>query len=352
MKTKYYIQKELERIINNPDINEYDIVDNLRGLIYSFDINQLESKATKSVSELYSENIKSLESGNEYFSAIKTGFTDLDRSIGGFTQGELVVIGGRPAMGKTQLLVNLTLSISKSVPIMYFSFDLSESMLTSRFISCLSDIPVCNILQNRLSPEEKSKLISLGGEFSARKIFINDGNNSSLTSFRAHCLKVKQHNDVKIIFVDYLQLMSIPKSRQNRESDIAHICRELKNIAKECEVCVIATSQLSRAVETRGGDKKPQLSDLRESGAIEQDADKVIFIHRPEYYGLTQDSEGNPTEGVMELIIAKNRNGPTGSCKLLVDRSFTIIKDGPSFNYSQDFNFSDDRLNEINKSPN
>jgi len=271
--------------------------------------------------------------------------------FGGFGLGEFIVIGGRPAMGKTQLLVNLSLNISQIIPVLYFTFDLSEFLLTSRFISSVSGIPASKILQHDLTNEEKNKLSLVDSQLSKHKLFINDSYNNSLTAFKAHCQKQIEENGVKVIFVDYLQMMSSNKYRNSRELEISYISRELKNITKDFNVCVIATSQLSRAVESRGGSKYPHLSDLRESGAIEQDADKVIFIYRPEYYGFECDEEGNNSAGLTEIILAKNRNGSLGNIKLLRDNYFTNFR---SFDTCKnDFSFSQNRLDEMTaKNPN
>ena len=169
-----------------------------------------------------------------------------------------------------------------------------------------------------------------------------------MSAFRAHCQQHIDAHGVKIIMVDYLQMMSASKHRNSRELEISYVSRELKNIAKDLNVCLIATSQLSRAVESRGGaylSKHPQLSDLRESGAIEQDADKVIFIYRPAYYLITHDENGNDIESLTELILAKNRNGKLGTVKLQHDKNFTNYTTFKEF--KNEFTFSEERLNEL-----
>ena len=340
--------EKLHHIIGSTTSTEIEVIHQLKNFIYDYELENTRNKDSRTISELFEESMKELQSHNPGANSFKTGLTDLDK-IGGFLKGEFVVIGGRPAMGKTQLLVNMILHISKTTPVLYFTFDLSEHVLATRFISCLSKVATENILQNNLNADDKAKVVAHGNELSNYKIFINDNYNNSISRFKAQCLKQIQENAVQIIVVDYLQMMGSNKYRYNRESEISFISRELKNIAKDNNVCVIATSQLSRAVESRGGDKKPQLSDLRESGAIEQDADKVIFLHRPEYYGLTEDASGNSTAGLMELIIAKNRNGQLGSVQLKVDSHFTTINDFQ--NYKTEFTYSSDRLQELNRTP-
>lgn len=349
---KQELKNKIENIIsNNPDADDREIAFQLKQLLYKTELQNSVVKDTKSIADLVSESVNQLKSNSQNNNTIKSGFADFDKAFGGFGLGEFIVIGGRPAMGKTQLLVNLSLNISQTIPVLYFTFDLSEHLLTSRFIASVSGIPASKILQHDLTVEEKNKLSLVESQLSKHKLFINDSYNNSLTAFKAHCQKQIEENGVKVIFIDYLQMMSSSKYRNNRELEISYISRELKNIAKDFNVCMIATSQLSRAVESRGGSKHPQLSDLRESGAIEQDADKVIFIYRPEYYGLECDYDGNSTAGLTEIILAKNRNGSLGSIKLLRDNHFTNFR---SFDtYQNDFSFSQNRLDEMTaKNPN
>lgn len=344
---KQDIITKIQNIIGNQNADEKEQLFQLKGVLYEAELRNQVARESKSIADLVSDSLTQLKGETHQGNAIKTGFAEFDKLFGGFGFGELIVIGGRPSMGKTQLLVNLSLNISVAEPVLYFTFDLSEFALTSRFISSFSGIAVNKILQNELSAEQKDKLASIGNGFSKYKIFVNDSCNNSLTALKAQCLKQIEENGVKVIVVDYLQMMSSSRYRNNREVEISHISRELKNIAKDFNVCVVASSQLSRAVETRGGTKRPQLSDLRESGAIEQDADKVIFIYRPEYYGLDSDEEGNSTAGLTELILAKNRNGCLGSVNLLRDSNFTNYRDFDEFKH--EFSFSKSRLDEINE---
>jgi replicative DNA helicase len=342
---KQDIINKIQHIIANQEADEKEMLFQLKGILYEGELHNQIERESKNIADLVSENLTQLKEETHQGNAIKTGFTEFDKLFGGFGLGELIVIGGRPSMGKTQLLVNLSLNISVATPVLYFTFDLSEFLLTCRFISSFTGIPVNKILQQELTDEQKAKLASIGNGLNKHKIFVNDSCNNSFTALKAHCQKQIEEHGVKVIVVDYLQMMSSNKYRNSRELEISHISRELKNIAKDFNVCVIAASQLSRAVETRGGSKHPQLSDLRESGAIEQDADKVIFIYRPEYYGIDCDEEGNSTAGLTELILAKNRNGSLGKVKLLRDANFTNYRDFDE--YKNDFSFSKSRLDEI-----
>ena len=339
------LKEKIEKILGSAASDEREVLSQLRQLVFETELPGGQTRDSKDIAALVTENLKQMKSKTPNANSIKSGFAEFDVNFGGFGLGEFVVIGGRPSMGKTQLLVNLALNMSTAHPVLYFTFDLSESILTNRFISSLSGVAVSKILQGDLSDEEHQVLAAIEPVFAQHKILLNDSCSNSMTDLRAHCKQQIEAHGVKVIIIDYLQLMSATKHRNNRELEISYISRALKNIARDFNVCVIATSQLSRAVEVRGGAKIPQLSDLRESGALEQDADKVIFIYRPEYYGISCDEVGNDTTGVTELILAKNRNGALGSVKLKRNDDFTCFTDYiPSL---VDFTFSKKRLDEL-----
>jgi replicative DNA helicase len=200
--------------------------------------------------------------------------------------------------------------------------------LANRLLSVEAEIESDKIRNGKLTQDEWNNLISRTASLAEAKIFIDDTPGISILELRAKCRRLKSQHDIQMIVIDYLQLMSGDLNKSgNREQEIAGISRNLKVLAKELDVPVIALSQLSRAVETRGGDKRPQLSDLRESGSIEQDADQVLFLYRPEYYGITQTAEGMPTQGLAEVIIAKNRHGSLEDVPLRFLGQFTKFKD-------------------------
>ena len=345
------LQHKIENIINrNPQTDDKEIVSQLKQLFYETELQYIADKEAKNIADLVAENIHQLKGETPRNAIIKTGFDDFDARFGGFRLSEFIVIGGRPAMGKTQFLVNLSLNISTTAPVLYVTFDLSEFLLTARFISSVSEIPVGNILQHDLSEEQNNILSAIGNEFTKRRLLIHDSGNNSIAALKAHCQRQIRENGVQVIVVDYLQLMNSYKHRNNRELEVSYISRELKNMAKENNICVIASSQLSRAAEGRSGfyGKRPLLSDLRESGAIEQDADKVLFIHRPEYYGITEDSQGNSLINWAEIIVAKNRNGCLGDFYLSRDNNFTNFR---NFKFKKEFTFSFDRLLELEDLP-
>jgi len=346
---KQDILLRIQSIISNQGLDEAEMMQQIKNLVYEFEIKDRLIKESRPITDLVKENLVIVQSDELSKDLIRTGFSDLDFSIGGLSFGEFVVIGGRPSMGKTQFLVSLVLNISTTVPVLYFTFDLSESLHTNRFISALTGVAVDRIIQNRLDPIDRTRLLHVEKELEKHKILINDSSNSSISALKSQCLKHIQEDGVKVIIVDFLQMMSSNRYRNSRELEIGYISRELKNIAKDNNVCIIASSQLSRAVESRGGNKRPMLSDLRESGAIEQDADKVIFIHRPEYYGFLEDEDGNNLSGVAEILIAKNRNGRIGEVKLWVDKDFHKFKDFELM--KREFSISSYRLDEIDNSP-
>ncbi len=341
------IKQKIQELLNQ-DIEDADFTKKLKRLSYEQDNLDLRISESSSFNDAFNVALKSLDSSNNPESLFPTHFKEIDAEIGGFSPGEFVVLGGRPAMGKTQFLVNLAMNFSREIGVLYFSFDLTKETITKRFISCMTHIPMSNLMQQNLSKEMNEKVQKAATKIHQYKLFLNDTCHNSTDAFRAMCKKHIEENKVKIIFVDYLQLMSSRRFSRNREMEISQISRELKMIANDYNVCVIASSQLSRSVETRGGDKRPMLSDLRESGAIEQDADKVLFIYRPEYYGLTHDEDGESNSNKVEIIVAKNRNGALGNAKLKKDTYCTHFSDAHLM--SKEFIFAMDRLKELDDS--
>lgn len=231
----------------------------------------------------------------------------------GWQLSDLIIVAARPSMGKTAFVLSMArnMAVDHERPVAFFSLEMSSVQLMMRLIIAETGIPGNDIKSGRLTPEQWRHLESATKPLGAAPLYIDDTPALSVFEFRSKARRLKIHNDIQIIIIDYLQLMTggTQDSKGNREQEVAFISRTLKAIAKELNVPIIALSQLSRATELRGGSKRPQLSDLRESGAIEQDADIVAFIHRPEYYGINQDENGMPTAGMAEIIIAKHRNG-------------------------------------------
>ncbi|MGI2299572.1 replicative DNA helicase [Candidatus Cardinium hertigii] len=244
---------------------------------------------------------------------IPTGFTALDRVTSGWQKFDLIIIAARPGMGKTAFVLSAlrNAAIDYKTPVAIFSLEMGALQLVNRLISSEAELAGEKIKQGKLMDHEWEQLLHKTAALSNAPIYVDDTPALSVFELRTKCRRLKAKHNIQLVVIDYLQLMSGDAHRGggNREQEIASISRALKSIAKELDIAVVALSQLSRAVETRGGSKRPQLSDLRESGSIEQDADLVLFLYRPEYYGLTEDELGNPTQGLAEVIIAKHRNG-------------------------------------------
>ncbi len=261
--------------------------------------------------------LEKLRQRNQPLTGVPSGFQELDRMTAGWQKSDLIIVAARPSMGKTAFVLNLARNAALAgYPVAIFSLEMSALQLMYRFISVEVEISSERLRTGQISDELWLALPQKLARLAKAPIYIDDTPAVTIYDLRAKCRRLKAEKGIALVLVDYLQLMGTAGKSANREQEIASISRSLKALARELEVPIIALSQLSRAVETRGGDKRPQLSDLRESGSLEQDADVVIFLYRPEYYGITQDEEGNPTEGIAEVIIGKQRNGPTGKVRL------------------------------------
>ncbi|WP_159467990.1 replicative DNA helicase [Dyadobacter sp. 3J3] len=263
---------------------------------------------------------------------VPSGFTALDRLTSGWQKTELTILAARPGMGKTAFVVSSlrNAAVEFNIPVAMFSLEMSSVQLVNRLISAEAEIDSEKIRKGQMELHEWDRMHLKIQRLHNAPIFIDDTPALSILELRAKCRRLKAQHDIQMIVIDYLQLMTADsggKGAGNREQEIAMISRSLKNLAKELDVPVIALSQLSRAVETRGGEKRPQLSDLRESGSIEQDADVVMFLYRPEYYGITEDDAGNSVLGTGELILAKNRSGSLDTVKLKFTGKYTKFSD-------------------------
>ena len=278
------------------------------------------------------EEIQVKKDKKDGLTGIPSGFSALDRVTSGWQPSDLVIIAARPGMGKTAFVVSAlrNAAVDFQMPVAIFSLEMSSVQLVNRMISAEAELESEKIKRGDLADYEWEQLLHKTNRLSDSPIFIDDTPALSILELRAKCRRLVAQHGVRLVIIDYLQLMTGDSSKNaggNREQEIATISRSLKGIAKELNVPVLALSQLSRAVETRGGDKKPQLSDLRESGSIEQDADMVMFLYRPEYYGITQDESGMPLNGLGEVIIAKHRNGKTDTVPLKFIGKFTKFTD-------------------------
>jgi len=281
------------------------------------------SKSVEPIGQVVQKAIREIEtasSNKDGISGVPTGFFDLDKVTAGWQPSDMIVIAARPGMGKTAFVLSMARNVAAvyKMGVVVFSLEMSSIQLVKRLIASETQISAEKIRKGSISDQELSSIHEHVSNLKDAPLYIDDTPGLSVFDLRAKCRRLKKQHDIKLIIIDYLQLMNAGTSKmgQNREQEISTISRSIKEIAKELNIPIIALSQLSRSVELRGGDKKPILSDLRESGAIEQDADIVSFIYRPEYYGNTTDETGESLLGIGEFIIAKHRNGSLGTIRL------------------------------------
>lgn len=293
---------------------------------------QLLSKLTKKLVTTKANNIKE-QTLNAYVDieniinykgellGLETGLQDLDSFLQGLKNSDFMILAARPSMGKTAFALNIAsyLSIKKDTPVAFFSLEMSSNQLIHRIFSSYGLIPLFNLKSGNLDDAHTQKLIKVSNKLSQSKLIIND-EISNLMSLRSIARKLKRENDIKLIIIDYLQLLEGTR-RENRNLEISEISRSLKILAKELDIPIIALSQLSRSVESRQV-KKPMLSDLRESGSLEQDADIVMFLYREDYYNPETENKN-----ITDVIIAKNRNGPTGTIPVYFHKEYVRFQD-------------------------
>jgi replicative DNA helicase len=271
------------------------------------------------------ERIEALQRGGKTITGVASGFNDLDEMTSGFQPADLIVVAARPSMGKTALCLNIAqhASIEDHVPVALFSLEMSKESLVQRMLTSEARVDSQRLRRGLLRDDEFPMLARAAGILSAAPIWIDDSPGISLLEMRSKARRLKADSGIGMLIVDYMQLMSGPSTAENRQQEVSQISRGLKGLAKELNIPVIALSQLSRAPEQRSGDHRPQLSDLRESGAIEQDADLIMFLFRQEMYEGPVDKDGNSIEGKAELIVGKQRNGPTGVVNLHFYKHYT-----------------------------
>ncbi len=325
-----FIQRSLIKI-SNEIIEEaydetkdvFDLLDNAEAKLYEVTQGNVK-KSTETAQSLVIQAKKKIEeiSNKEGLSGIPTGFTKLDKLTSGWQPSDLIIVAARPGMGKTALTLTMArnIAVNSNIPVAFFSLEMSSVQLITRLISSETGLSSEKLRTGKLEKHEWEQLNVKVKTLEKAPLFIDDTPSLSIFDLRAKARRLASQYGIKMIMIDYLQLMTAGGSQKggNREQEISMISRNLKALAKELNVPVIALSQLSRAVETRGGSKRPLLSDLRESGAIEQDADIVSFIYRPEYYKIDEwdDEERSPTEGQGEFIVAKHRNGGLDNIRL------------------------------------
>ncbi|HIC53539.1 MAG TPA: replicative DNA helicase, partial [Gemmatimonadetes bacterium] len=273
------------------------------------------------------EHIERLQESATGITGVATGFQDLDRMTTGLQKGDLAIVAGRPSMGKTSWVLNVTANaaISNNIPVAIFSLEMSSEQLVQRLLCAEGRIDALKLRRGRLSPEEHQRLAAAAGHLNTAPIWIDDAPGSNVLEIRAKARRLQSElradgKNLGMIVIDYMQLMSGAGKSESRVQEVSQISRGLKALARELEVPVVALSQLSRGPEART-DKRPMLSDLRDSGSIEQDADIVMFLYRPEYYASAEKRE--ELEGKAELIVSKQRNGPTGVVELFFQKAYT-----------------------------
>ncbi|MCE5344707.1 MAG: replicative DNA helicase [Bacteroidales bacterium] len=322
-----YIQRELIRVSTEIQTRSFDdtydvteLLDYSENALFQIAEGNIKREVAP-INVVIKDAIREIEEAGKREDALvgtPSGFTKLDRLTSGWQKAELVIIAARPSMGKTAFALsmarNMAIDHGKNVAI--FSCEMSSVQLVNRLIVAETDLPGDKIKNGRLNEEEWKQLDSRIKKLVQAPIFIDDTPAISIFELRAKCRRLMAQHKLDIVIVDYLQLMSGPENAGSREQEVSTISRSLKSIAKELNVPILALSQLNRSVEMRGGTKRPLLSDLRESGAIEQDADMVVFIHRQEKFGIPTFEDGSSTKGIAEIILAKNRNGPVDDVRL------------------------------------
>ena len=324
-----YVQRELIRSATEIERRSYDEevdVTELIGFAEQEIFRVSEGNVKRSVlaaSDILRKALAQIEEASKTageYNGVRSGFTDIDSITLGWQPSDLIIIAARPSMGKTAFVLTMArnMAVEFKTPVAFFSLEMSSVQLMNRLIVAETQINAKDLRTGNLTPAQWTHLETNTVELGRAPLYIDDTPALSVYEFRSKARRLKTQHDIQLIIIDYLQLMTAatPETRGNREQEVSLISRTLKAIAKELNVPIIALSQLSRATETRGGSKRPQLSDLRESGAIEQDADIVAFIHRPEYYGMNTDENGMPTAGMAEIIIAKHRSGAATDVKL------------------------------------
>jgi len=310
LKIAYDQTEDVDSILEQAEKNIFDIAQNRNTKDYA---------VMKDILITTLDNIEKMQNKKTRLSGMESGFYDLDEKISGLNNSDLIIVAARPAMGKSAFVLNIAtyVAMHNKVPVMIFNLEMSKEQLANRILSGEAEVDNKKIANGDLSPDEYVKVAEGMNRLAGTQLYIDDSSVLSPSEIRAKCRKAKLEKNIGLVIVDYLQLMEAKSPSGSRQQEISEISRGLKILAKELDVPVIALSQLSRATEARA-DHKPMLSDLRESGSIEQDADIVLFIHRDDYYD--QESEN---KNMAEIIVAKNRHGETGTVKLGWEGKYT-----------------------------
>jgi replicative DNA helicase len=309
------LKRKITKILNKAEFNQEPLVNELRTFIEK---NEAHNHNQQVITTL-GEYIKNANSNIEVVSGqIKTGFDALDNQFGAFNHSDLIVIGGRPNMGKTQFMINMALNMSNSYRLLYVTSDLSVRQLNLRFLATLTGITTENLIKMDLSG-----LMPEGNKFNHSNLYIAE--NTNINEILSLCRTKVKNNNIQVVFIDYLQLLNDSFLQKKQEHKLCKILNKLKQLAVELNICIVVSSQLSRRAEKRGFASYPNLSDLQDGGASEKLASKVLLLYRPEYYGFELDDEDNDTKGLVQLHVVKNKIGPEGKILLRRNDKFTSI---------------------------
>ena len=311
-------------------VNVDDLMQHAEGSLFELSQKNMKKDYTQ-IDPVIAQAVKVIQDAaknKDGLTGIPTGYHGLDDKTSGWQPSDLVIIAGRPAMGKTAFALSMAKNIAADyqVPLAFFSLEMSNQQLVNRLLSNVCEVSGKKILNGQLQPDEWDRLDKRINNLLGAPIYVDDTPGLSVFELRTKARRLVREHGVKIIMIDYLQLMNANGMRfSSRQEEVSTISRSLKGLAKELDIPILALSQLNRGVESREGleGKRPQLSDLRESGAIEQDADMVLFVHRPEYYHIFQDDKGRALHGMAEIIIAKHRKGATGDVLLTFRGEYT-----------------------------
>lgn len=307
-----------------PDID--DAINRAGELIYNVAARRIHSDF-RPIRDLLSETMEQLEmlaSRDSELTGVPTGFRDLDLRLSGLQRQNLIIVAARPAMGKTSFVMNVAhnAALKYGVPVVIFSLEMSQTEIVQRLISAEAHVDTSRLRSGHLSEADWTRVSNAVGKLDTAPLYIDDTASTSLMEIRAKCQRLKRNQNLGLVVVDYIQLMQSSRRTENRVQEVSEISRGLKILAKELDVPVVAVSQLSRQPEQGGGDRRPHLSHLRDSGSIEQDSDVVMFVYREEYY-----NPDTPAKGEAELIVAKHRNGPVGVERLAFLGQYTKFAD-------------------------
>ncbi|HPE40472.1 MAG TPA: replicative DNA helicase [Bacteroidales bacterium] len=325
IKESYDDSKDVLQLLDEAETELFGIVEN------NF---KRESKELTEVVRRALDELIQMRNSDDAYHGVPTGIRAIDEKIGGWQKSDLVILAARPGMGKTSFVLSIArnAAIDYSKPVAFFSLEMSATQIVHRLFSIETGIDSERISKGKLDEVEWVQLTNKIGNLSSANLIIDDTPALSVFDLRAKCRRLKHQHDIQLVIIDYLQLMQggteKDKGKGTREQEISYISRSLKALAKELNIPVIALSQLSRAVETRsGGTKRPLLSDLRESGSIEQDADMVLFIYRPEYYKLDTFEDDTISQGRADIMFEKNRHGATGNVRVRFESRYTKFSD-------------------------